>query len=131
MCHTRTRGIPREWHGYTDVVFTPPTYCRLLASSTHFIIMPGLNACGLQSKLLITLLWQSLSLLSQCSEHVTIPHNFRICVCATHARVVSHVNDTDILTSCSPHPLIVDCLLAPPTLLLCLGWIRVGCKVGF
>ena len=48
------RGIPRERHGYTDVMFAPPTYCQLLASSTHFIIMPGLNARGLQSKLLIT-----------------------------------------------------------------------------
>ena len=44
----------RARHGYTDVVFIPPTYCRLLASSTHFIIMPGLNERGLQSKLLIT-----------------------------------------------------------------------------
>ena len=41
------RGIPRERHGYTDVVFAPPTYCRLLASSTHFMfIMAGLNAVG-------------------------------------------------------------------------------------
>ena len=65
-------------------------------------------------------LWQSLSLLSQCSEHVTIPHNFRICVRALCACtcVVSRVNSTDIRMSCSPHPLIVDCLLAPPTLLL-------------
>ena len=31
------RGIPRERHGYTDVVFAPPTYCRLLACSTHFM----------------------------------------------------------------------------------------------
>ena len=53
-------------------------------------------------------LWQSLSLLSQCSEHVTIPHNFRICLRAS-ARVVTRVNGTDIRTSCSPHPLIVDC----------------------
>ena len=39
-------------------------------------------------------------------------------MCA-HARVMnlSCVNDTDIRTWCSPHPLIVDCLLAPPTLL--------------
>ena len=63
-------------------------------------------------------LWQSLSLLSQCSDHVTIPHNFRICMRAlcARARVVSHVNGTDIWTLCSPHPLIVNCLLAPPTL---------------
>ena len=54
-------------------------------------------------------LWQSLSLLSQCSEHVTIPHNFRIYVCALHACacVVSRVNGTDIRTSCLSHPLIV------------------------
>ena len=31
-------------------------------------------------------LWQSLNLLSQCSEHVTIPHNFRVCVRALCAR---------------------------------------------
>ena len=31
------RGIPCERHGYTDVVFTPPTYCRLLTSSTLFV----------------------------------------------------------------------------------------------
>ena len=48
------RGIPRERHGYTEIVFAQPTYCRLLTSSTHFIIMAGLNARGLQSKLLIT-----------------------------------------------------------------------------
>ena len=30
------------------------------------------------------------------------------------ARVVFRVNGTGIRTSCSPHPLIVDCLLAPP-----------------
>ena len=61
------------------------------------------------------ILWQSLSLLSQCSEHVTIPHNFSICVRAlcARARVVSRVNGTDIRTLRSPHPLIVDCLLAP------------------
>ena len=35
--------------------FAPLTYCRLLASSTHFIIiMAGLNALGSQGKLLIT-----------------------------------------------------------------------------
>ena len=48
------RGISCERHGYTDVMFAPPTYCRLLVSSTHFIIMAGLNVSGLQSKLLIT-----------------------------------------------------------------------------
>ena len=41
------RGIPRERHGYTDIVFTPPTYCRLLASSTHFIIHALINATNL------------------------------------------------------------------------------------
>ena len=38
----RERGIPRERHGYTDIVFAPPTYCRLLASSTHFITLVNL-----------------------------------------------------------------------------------------
>ena len=62
-------------------------------------------------------LWQSLSLLSQYSEHVTIPQNFRICVRASAgAGVASRVNGTDIRTSCSAHPLIVDCLLTLPTL---------------
>ena len=33
------RDIPRERNGYTDVVFAPPSYCRLLASSTHFMYL--------------------------------------------------------------------------------------------
>ena len=36
-------------------------------------------------------LWQSLNLLSQCSEHVTIPHNFRICMRALRAARVTVV----------------------------------------
>ena len=40
--HVTIPLIPREWHGYTDVVFAPPTYFRLLASSTHFITLVNL-----------------------------------------------------------------------------------------
>ena len=47
-----------------------------------------------------SVLWQSLSLLSQCSEHVTIP-----CACAVRMResdmtdIISRVNGTDISSS--------------------------------
>ena len=55
------------------------------------------------------------SLLSQLmfqARDVTILHNFPIFM---RARIVFHMNDTDIRMSCFFHPLIVDCLLASPT----------------
>ena len=45
ICSARTcaRGIPRELNGYTDVVFAPHTYCRLLASFTYFMYIIIIN----------------------------------------------------------------------------------------
>ena len=51
MC---ARGISHESVRIYGCRVRPNHLLRFLASSTHFIIMAGLNACGLQSKLLIT-----------------------------------------------------------------------------
>ena len=56
--------------------------------------MAGLNACGLQSKLLITCVLLG-------DNPASFPY-FR-----ARARMVSRMNGTDIRMSCSPQPLIV------------------------
>ena len=113
--HLLTLTVPGDIQAPLSLLFQRRSILKLFKRLTVGYPLPG-TPLDIRQKARV--LWQSLSLLSQCSEHVTIPHNFRICVRALRAcaRVVSRVNGTDIRTSCLPHPLIVDCLLAPPTL---------------
>ena len=115
MRHLLTVTVPGDIQAPLSLLFQRRSILKLFKRLTVVYALPG-TPLDIRQKARV--LWQSLSLLSQCSEHVTIPQNFRICVRAlrTRAHVISRLNSTDIRLSCSPHPLIVDCLLAPPTL---------------
>ena len=86
--------VPGNIQAPLSLLFQRRSILKLFKSLTVGYALPG-TSLDIRQKARV--LWQSLSLLSQCSGHVTIPHNFRIC-----ARVVSRVNGTDIRTSCSP-----------------------------
>ena len=100
------RDSPRRHSSALELAFSTTEYFNVVKKANGGLRATW-NTAHIRQKARV--LWQSLSLLSQCSEHVTIPHNFRICVHAlcARARMVSRVNGMDIRTSCSPHPLIV------------------------
>ena len=93
--HLLTVTVPGDILAPLSLLFQRRGILKLFKRLTVGYALPG-TPLDIRQKARV--LWQSLSLLSQCSEHVTIPHNFRICVralCAC-ACVVSHVNGTDI-----------------------------------
>ena len=93
--HLLTVTVPGDIQAPLSLLFQRRGILKLFKRLTVGYALPG-TPLDIRQKARV--LWQSLSLLSQCSEHVTIPHNFRICVralCAC-ARVVSHVNGMDI-----------------------------------
>ena len=79
------RDSPRRHSSSLELAF-PRSILKLFKRLTVGYALPG-TPLDIRQKARV--LWQSLlSLLSQCSEHVTIPHNLRA-LCA-RARVVSH-----------------------------------------
>ena len=95
--HLLTVTVPGDIQAPLSLLFQQQSILKLFKKLTVGYALPG-TPLDIRQKARV--LWQSLSLLSQCSEHMTIPHNFRICVRALHARVrvVSRVNGTDIYT---------------------------------
>ena len=108
--HLLTATVPGDIQAPFSLLFQRWSILKLSKRLTVGYALPG-TPLDIRQKAKV--LWQSLSMLTQCSKHVTISHKFRIGVCAlrARARVESCVNGTDTWTLCSPHPLIVDCLL--------------------
>ena len=77
------RDSPRRHLSALELAFSMTENSKLFKRLTVGYALPG-TPLNIRQKARV--LWQSLSLLSQCSKHVTIPHNFRICVRVRNAR---------------------------------------------
>ena len=106
-------STPGDIQAPLSLLFQRRSILKLFKRLTVGYALPG-TPLDIRQKARV--LWQSLS---QCSEHVTPapPRIISVFACMRCAHARACVNGTDIRTSCLPHPLIVDCLLAPPTLL--------------
>ena len=88
MGHLLTVTVPGDIQAPLSFLFQRRSILKLFKRLTVGYALPG-TPLDIRQKARV--LRQSIRLLSQCSEHVTIPHNFRICVRAlcARARVVS------------------------------------------
>ena len=99
-------------------------FCNLSNTSLElFIIQKQFTPVCLYMPLQYCLKWVIMVLKQDVSktESCLVVHLFEAPYLRTCARGIPHERRrTDIRKSCSPHPLIVDCLLAPPPFCCCI-----------